>query len=484
MAIDRVRSGASPTGRRHHVVIVGCGFGGLFAAKGLRCADVDVTVIDRTNHHLFQPLLYQLATGLLSEGDIAPPIRDVLRYQRNTRVVLGEVVELDLDRRRVTVDTIGRRSEVAYDSLILATGASQSYFGHPEFADDAPGMKTVDDALELRGRIFGAFEMAERETDPAARRRWLTFVVVGAGPTGVELAGQLIELSRRSLRRNFRHIDPAEARVILLDAAPTILPAFSGALRDRAARELKDMGVEIHIGTVVTGIDEWGIDTNSTEPEWGRIEAATKIWAAGVQASALGRLLAESSGVELDRAGRVKVEMDCTVPRHPEVFVIGDLMSLDHLPGVAQVAIQSGRHAAHTIIRRLAGDATRRPFRYRDLGTMATISRLRAIAQLGRLRLSGLPAWVLWLVVHLTTLTGFKNRLSVLFNWTVAFIGHGRAQRAITAHQVFARQALGTHARARGSEPRIPIIITAEKPMRTIRDDRRPAACGPPAPTH
>ena len=432
----------SATRNRHHVVIVGGGFGGLFAAKGLRRRDVDVTVIDRTNHHLFQPLLYQLATGILSEGDIAPPIRDVLRHQRNARVVLGEVIDVELDARRVIVDTAGERSHITYDSLIVATGARQSYFGSPEFEHEAPGMKTIDDALELRGRIFGAFEMAERESDPIERRRWLTFVVVGAGPTGVEIAGQLAELSQGSLRSNFRRIDPAGARVVLLDAAPTILPTFPEDLRERAARDLEDMDVEIQVGTMVTGVDGRGIDTNSAKWPVRRIEAATKIWAAGVEGSPLGRVLAAAPGVELDRSGRVKVEPDCTLPGHPEVFVIGDLMSLDRLPGVAQVAIQSGRHAAHTIVRRLAGDTTRRPFRYRDLGTMATISRLRAIGVLGKLRVAGFPAWLLWLVVHLMTLTGFKNRLSVLFNWTVAFLGRGRAQRVITAQQVFARHAL------------------------------------------
>jgi NADH dehydrogenase len=264
----------------------------------------------------------------------------------------GEVIDIDLDASRVTVDTIGQRTQIAYDSLIVATGASQSYFGHPESARDAPGIKTIDHALELRGRIFGAFEMAESETDPAARRRWLTFVVVGAGATGVELAGQLADLSHRSLRGNFRHIDPADARVVLLDAAPTILPAFPDALRERAAQDLRDMGVEIHIGTMVTSVDEQGIDTNSTESQARRIDAATKIWAAGVEASPLGRILAKASGDALDRAGRVKVEPDCTLPGHPEVFVIGDLMSLDQLPAVAQVAIQSGGHVAHTIIRR------------------------------------------------------------------------------------------------------------------------------------
>jgi NADH dehydrogenase len=424
------------------VVIVGSGFGGLFAAKALRRADLEVTVIDRTNHHLFQPLLYQVAAGILSEGDIAPPIRDILRKQRNTSVVLGEVIDVDTETRRVIVDTIGRRSEIAYDSLIIATGASQSYFGHPEFAEDAPGMKTIDDALELRGRIFGAFEMAEREPDPAIRRQWLTFVVVGAGPTGVEIVGQIAELSRRSLRRNFRRINPSEARIILLDSGQAILKSFPEPLGARAAQDLQYMGVEIRLGTRVTGVDETGIDTNSADPQLARIEAATKFWAAGVQASSLGRLLAEVANVEVDGAGRVKVQPDCTLPGHPEVFVIGDLMSLDNLPGLAQVAIQSGRHAAETIVRRIAGDTTQRPFRYRDRGTLATISRLRAIAAVGPLRVSGFLAWLLWLVIHLGALTGFKNRLSVLLNWAIAFLGHGRAQRVITAQQVFARQAL------------------------------------------
>lgn len=427
---------------RHRVAIVGCGFGGLFAAKRLRRADVDVTVIDRTNHHLFQPLLYQLATGILSEGDIAPPIRDVLRNQRNASVVLGEVVGVDLAARRLVVESVGRRSEVAYDSVIFAAGASQSYFGHPEFAREAPGMKTIDDALELRGRIFGAFEMAETATDPAERRRWLTFVVVGGGPTGVEVAGQLVELSRRALRRDFRHIDPATARIVLIDSNPEILRSFPESLRRRTARDLRDMGVEICVGTKVIGVDPEGIDTNASDPELRRIDAATKFWAAGVEASSLGRLVADAAGAEIDPAGRVKVEPDCTVRGHPEVFVVGDLMSLDDLPGLAQVAIQSGRHAAETIVRRIAGDTARRPFRYRDLGTMATISRFRAIAVRGRLRASGFVAWIAWLVVHVVALTGFKSRIAVLFNWTLAFLSDGRPQRAITKQQVFAREAL------------------------------------------
>jgi NADH dehydrogenase len=417
------------TGGRHRVVIVGAGFGGLFAAKALRRADVDVTVIDRTNHHLFQPLLYQLATGILAEGDIAPPTRDILRRQRNASVMLGEVEAIDLDARRLTVNTLGQHSEVPYDSLILAAGAQQSYFGHPEFARHAPGMKTIDDALELRGRIFGAFEMAEREPDPQLRSMWLTFVVVGAGATGVELTGQIVELARGSLRRNFRHIDPAESRIVLLDTDATILRPFPESLQRRTVRQLERMGVEIHLGAMVTGIDERGVDTNAEDQRLRRIEAATKIWAAGVEASPLGRMVAEAAGARIDRAGRVDVRPDCTLPGRPEVFVVGDLMSLDGLPGVAQVAIQSGRHAAETVIRRLDGDARERPFRYRDKGTMATVSRFHAIASVGRVRMSSFVAWVLWLAVHLVALTGFKNRIAVLFNWTIAFVGRGRPQR-------------------------------------------------------
>ena len=440
-----VPAGPTPSRRRHRVAIVGAGFGGLFAARALRGADVEVTVIDRTNHHLFQPLLYQVATGILSEGEIAPPIRDILRRQANATVLLGEVANIDVGTRLLGVDVLGRRTAVPYDSLIVAAGASQSYFGHPEFAVDAPGMKTIDHALELRGRIFGAFEMAEHESDPVARRRWLTFVVVGAGPTGVELAGQLAELSRRSLHRNFRYIDPADARVLLLDAGPTILPAFPEALRERATHDLRAIGIEIHVGTAVTQVDERGLETNSPNPALRRIDAATKIWAAGVEASPLGRLLAERTGAEVDRAGRVKVESDLTIAGHPEIFVVGDLMSLGGLPGVAQVAIQSGRHAAETIARRVAGDTARRPFRYRDLGTMATISRFRALAVAGRIEVAGFGAWLFWLVVHVVGLTGFKNRVAALFNWAIAFVGRGRPQRVITAQQVFARRALEQH---------------------------------------
>ena len=417
----------------HRVVIVGCGFAGLSAAKALRRAPVEVVVVDRTNHHLFQALLYQVATGVLSEGDIAPPIRDVLRRQRNTRVVLGDVVDVDVRERQLTIETLGRTTTLSYDSLIVATGASQSYFGHPEYALHAPGMKTIDDALELRGRIFGAFEMAELEPDDAARQPWLTFAIVGAGPTGVELAGQIAELSRRALAANFRLIDPAKARILVLDAVDTVLPSYPERLRRRAHRDLEQLGVELRLGTRVVGVDATGLDV-----EGGRIPARTKIWAAGVEGSALGKLVADRAHATVDRTGRVEVQADCSLPGHPELFVVGDLMALDGLPGLAEVAMQSGRHAARMIISRLDGRATR-PLRYRDLGTMATIARFRAVAAIGPLRITGAPAWLLWLLVHLVFITGFKNRLAAVADWGAAFLGRGRRQRTITKQQVLAR---------------------------------------------
>jgi NADH dehydrogenase len=436
---------ADVSSQRHRVVIVGAGFGGLFAARALRRAPVVVTLVDRTNHHLFQPLLYQVATGVLSEGDIAPPTRDILRHQSNTRVLLGEVVHIDLGAREVVLDTVGEHSSLGYDSLIVAAGAAQSYFGHDEFAANAPGMKTIDDALELRGRIFGAFEMAELDSERERRDAWLTFAVVGAGPTGVELAGQIAELSRRALKRNYRSFDPAVARIVLLDTVDTVLPPFPPPLQRRARTYLERLGVELRMGTRVTGVDADGLDIERSDGSVGRIEAYTKIWAAGVEASPLGAILGEQSGAEVDRAGRVAVLSDCTLPGHAEVFVVGDLMSLNLLPGLAEVAMQSGRHAARTITRRLRGDSERRPFRYRDLGTLATISRFRAVVSIGRIRVAGLTGWLIWLAVHLAFLTGFKNRLAAVANWAVAFLGRGRRQRTITERQVFAR--------TRASEP-------------------------------
>ncbi len=425
-------------------MVVGAGFAGLFATKHLRTAAADVTVIDRTNHHLFSPLLYQVATGILSEGEIAPAIRDVLSRQHNARVVLGEVVDLDLDARTVTSKAMGRELVTSYDSLIMAAGASSSYFGHPEFSVHAPGLKTIDDAMEVRARIFGAFEMAEIESDPERRAAWLMFVVVGAGPAGVEMAGQIAELSRQSLRSNFRSIDPGKARILLLDGAPRILGAFHESLAEKAAAKLERLGVEIELGVMVTGVDAESIELQSRGGEPRTLRAMTKIWAAGVQASSLGALLAQRSGAELTRGGQVRVMRDCTLTGYREVFVVGDMMALDDLPGLAEVAMQSGRHAASEIRRRLEGHADARPLHYLDLGSLAAISRYYAVGQRGRVRLSGLPGWIVWLAVHLVFLTGFKSRADALFHWAISLFGRARAERTITRWQALGGPPLET----------------------------------------
>lgn len=433
-----------PRSGQHRVVVVGSGFGGLFAAKALRRKDVSVTVVAATPHHLFQPLLYQVATGILSQGEVAPATREILERQGNARVLLGEVVAVDPALRTVTARAPGRTSPytLEYDSLIVATGANQSYFGNPRFAEHAPGLKSIDDALEQRGRIFGAFELAELETDPQARARRLTFVVVGAGATGVEMAGQIAELAHRALPGEFRRIDPSTARVVLVDGVGKVLPAFGDHLSERAAARLTKLGVEIKLNTMVVGMDATGIELKHRDGEPERIEAQTKVWAAGVAASPLGRQLAEATGAEVDRAGRVRVGPDCTLPGHPEVFVVGDLMALDDLPGVAQVAIQSGRYAARQIGRRLDRKPDEGPFHYHDKGSMATVSRLSAVVSIGKLHFSGIVAWFLWLVIHLLYLVGFKNRLTTVLHWTVSFVGRGRSERAVTAQQVFARTAM------------------------------------------
>jgi NADH:ubiquinone reductase (H+-translocating) len=424
------------------VVVIGSGFGGLFAAQALRKAPVDITLVAKTTHHLFQPLLYQVATGILSEGEIAPPTREILRRNENTRVVLGEVTDIDLAARTVTSTILGRTTVHPYDELIVAAGAGQSYFGNDRFAEFAPGMKSIDDALELRGRIFGAFELAELAEDQAEIDRLLTFVVVGAGPTGVEMAGQIAELARRTLRRDFRRIDPTTARVVLLDAAPYVLPSFGEKLGGRARRQLNNIGVEVQLGAMVTDVDADGLEVKDADGHVRRINAATKIWAAGVQASPLGRILGEQSGAEVDRAGRISVLPDLTLPGHPEVHVVGDMMALNKLPGVAQVAIQGGRYAADQIERRLAGKSPRGPFEYHDKGSMATISRFSAVAEVGKLKFEGFLAWVMWLVVHLFYIVGFKSRLTTVLHWTVSFLGRGRSQRVATQQQVYGRLAL------------------------------------------
>jgi NADH dehydrogenase len=340
-----------------------------------------------------------------------------------------------------TLGADGTHFEIPYDSLIVAAGAGQSYFGHDEFSRWAPGMKTIDDALELRGRILGAFEMAALETDPERRRAWLTFVVVGGGPTGVEIAGQIAELSRRVLPSDFSQIDATSARVLLFDGGKEILAGFGDRLSSKATKELAGQGVEIHTGSIVTDIDRTGVEVKGPNGEVQRVSAHTKVWAAGVQASPLAKLLADASGAECDRAGRIQVLPDCSLPGHPEVFAIGDMTALDDLPGVAEVAMQQGLHAASTIKRRLQGEPST-PFRYRDLGSMATIARFRAVVSFKGIRVAGFVGWLMWLFVHLAFLTGFKNRFITILQWTLSFLGKGRSERTLTTQQVIARVAI------------------------------------------
>jgi len=411
------------------VVIIGAGFGGLYAARALKSAPVRVTVVDASNHHLFQPLLYQVATAALSPGDIAYPIRAVLRHQRNASVLMARAVSVDTQQHKVILED----GEIQYDYLILATGGRHAYFGHDDWEKLAPGLKTLEDALEIRRRILLAFEKAEREKDEARRRALLNFVVVGGGPTGVELAGAISEIARHVMVEDFRVIDPREARVLLLEAGPRILPAFPEPLSRKAEDSLVRLGVEVRTGAAVTGLEE-GRVVLGTET----IAAETVLWAAGVSASPLARTL----GVPLDRAGRVIVERDLTVPGHPAIFVIGDLAAFLHqtdnqnppgkpLPGVAPVAIQQGRHAARNIVRACRGEPYQ-TFHYLDKGNLATIGRAAAVADLGFLHLSGVLAWLAWLFIHIFFLIGFRNRFVVLFEWAWAYLTYQRAARLIT----------------------------------------------------
>jgi NADH:ubiquinone reductase (H+-translocating) len=427
--------------RRHRVVVVGSGFGGLTATKSLGRADVDITMIARTTHHLFQPLLYQVATGIISEGEIAPATRVILRRQHNAEVLLGEVVHVDLAGHYVISELLGHTYKTEYDSLILAAGAGQSYFGNDHFAQWAPGMKTIDDALELRGRILGAFEQAERSSDPARREKLLTFTVVGAGPTGVEMAGQIAELADHTLKGAFRHIDTTKARVILLDAAPAVLPPMGEKLGKKAAARLEKMGVEIQLDAMVTDVDRNGLTVKDPDGSIRRIESACKVWSAGVSASPLGKQLADQSTVEIDRAGRVKVLPDLSIPGYPNVFVIGDMAAVDGVPGMAQGAIQGAKYVAKAIKAELKGaDPTaREPFQYFDKGSMATVSRFSAVAQIGPLEFGGFTAWLAWLVLHLVYLVGFKTKITTLLSWTVTFLSTRRGQLTITEQQAYAR---------------------------------------------
>jgi NADH:quinone reductase (non-electrogenic) len=408
---------------RPQVVIVGGGFGGLYAAQALKNANLQVTLVDRRNHHLFQPLLYQVATAGLSPGDIARPIRAILRRQQNTRVLLAEAVSIDTNTKTVHL----KDDQLHYDFLILAAGAQHSYFGHNEWEANAPGLKSLEDALEIRRRILLAFERAERERDEAKRQPWLSFVIVGGGPTGVELAGALAEIARQVMVSDFRSIDPKQARIVLVEAGPRLLAAFPEELSTAAERALTSMGVEVRTDCPVTAVESGSVEFGNE-----RHPARTVLWAAGVSASPL----AKSLGAPLDRAGRVLVEPDLTIPGHPEVFVIGDLADFMHqtgrpLPGLCPVAIQQGRHVAKSIVRACSG-LPYAPFHYWDKGNLATIGRAQAVADLGRLRLSGAIAWLAWLTVHIFFLIGFRNRFLVLFEWAWAYFTFQRGARLIT----------------------------------------------------
>jgi NADH:ubiquinone reductase (H+-translocating) len=405
-----------------HVVILGGGFGGLYAAKALRHAPVKVTVVDRRNHHIFQPLLYQVATAALNPSDIAYPIRSVLRKSQNTDVILADATRIDVPGKRVILAD----GAIGYDYLVVATGATHSYFGHDDWERTAPGLKTIEDALEIRRRVLYAFEAAERETRPEAKRAWLTFVVVGGGATGVEVAGALAEVARHSLARDFRHIDPTQARVLLLEGGPRILPAFPPDLSEVAHDQLRRLGVEVRLKAVVTNMDMGGVWVGDE-----RIETRTPVWGAGVKASPIGKTL----GVPLDRAGRIKVDSFLNVPGHEEIFVIGDLAAAESegkpVPGLASAAIQMGQFAARVIQRRVAGE-TPKPFKYVDKGTLATVGRGSAVAQFGKVKLAGFIAWAAWLFIHILLLIGFRNRIVVFVQWAWAYLTYQRGARLIT----------------------------------------------------
>jgi NADH dehydrogenase len=423
---------ADSSGRRR-VVIVGGGFAGLFAARALGRAPVQVTLIDRAEHHLFQPLLYQCATGILSEGKIAAPLRELLSKHSNVEFVLAEVAGLDAAGRKVLVRRpLGERVEFAYDYLILAAGVRQSYFGHDEYADFAPGMKSIEDALKIRRRVFGAFELAESATDPAERQRWLTFALVGAGPTGVELAGQIRELATKTLREEYRHIKPEDARVMLFDGGDAPLATFGPKLSGLAARDLGKLGVELHMGSIVTEADLGSIQVKDHDGNVTRHEVGTILWTAGVAAPPLAQAVAKATGAEQDRAGRLLCGKDLSLPGHPEILVAGDLMCLDKLPGVAEVAMQTGLYAARKISHLARGEGYDKPFRYHDLGSAAYISRGRAVVSAFKLNFGGFLGWWVWLFIHIGFLTGYRNRVGAVLGWWFAFTRDLRRERAFT----------------------------------------------------
>ena len=424
----------------HRVVVVGGGFGGLQAVRGLRRAPADVTLVDRQNFTLFQPLVYQVATGALAPAEIAVPLRAVFRRQRNVRVLLANVTGIDLGRREIVLDHLPngeRQATLAYDTLIVAGGSRYSYFGHDEWQEHAPELKSLTGALEIRSRILSAFEAAEAETDPDRRKSWLTFVVVGAGPTGVEMAGQIAELAHDALRRDFRSIDTRSARVLLVELGDRVLPSFPGSLSRKAARALEKLGVTPQLGHTVVDVAADSVAVRAPDDAVERVGTHTVIWAAGVTASGLATLLAQEAGIDVDAAGRVPVGADLTLPGHPEVFALGDMVRVQTpdgatlaLPGLAPVAMQQGRYAARAIRDRLRR-RTSKPFRYVDKGNLATIGRSKAVADMKGIRLSGFAAWATWLLVHIFYLIGFENRLLVVLRWTISFVTRGRGARLI-----------------------------------------------------
>ena len=416
----------------HRVVILGGGFGGLSAALGLKHAPVNVTLIDRHNYHLFQPLLYQVATGSLSPANIAEPLRNILKKQRNAEVLLAEAVGINVEKRRVLLSD----GEIPYDTLVVATGSSHQYFGHDEWENFAPGLKTIDDATDMRRRILLAFEAAERESDAGKRGAWMTFVIAGGGPTGVELAGALGEIANDTLRGNFRQIDTSQTRIVLVEGADRLLPSYPSKLSEAARRMLERLGVSVRVGAMVTDVQEHSV-TIREGPRTEVIATRTILWAAGVLASPLGQALAKGGGAPIDKAGRILVEPDLTVKGHREIFVIGDLANFSHqtgkpLPGVAQPAIQEGSYAAKVIRKRLAGRQNGAPFHYWDKGNLAVIGRGAAVADLNWLQMSGFPAWLLWIFVHLLYIVEFQNRVLIFLQWGWLYLTWGRAARLIT----------------------------------------------------
>jgi NADH dehydrogenase len=415
------------------VVIVGGGFAGLFAVRMLARAPVQVTLVDRAEHHLFQPMLYQCATGILSEGKIAAPLRQLLAKHGNVEFVIAEVTGIDAGRRQVLARRpLGEQVEFGYDYLILAAGVRQSYFGHNEYAPIAPGMKTIEDAMKIRRRIFGAFEMAESAGDPAERARWLTFALVGAGPTGVELAGQIREVATKTLRREYRHIKPQDARVLLFDGGTAPLAMFGPKLSALAARDLGKLGVELHMGSIVTHVDPGGLEVKDHDGTMTRYDAQNVLWTAGVEAPPIAGAVAAATGAQQDRAGRIVVGPDLSIPGHPEILVTGDVMSLDKLPGVAEVAMQTGLYAGRKIAHQARGQDFGKPFKYRDLGSAAYISRGKAVVSAFGMHFGGFAGWWVWLFIHIGFLTGYRNRVGAVLGWWFAFTRDLRRERTFT----------------------------------------------------